>query len=262
MDVWGVGVILFTLLLGNTPWDEPTINSPEFCRYESGTVFTEQPWQRLSTLVLGLIRGMLTVDPTHRMTLDDVQAHPWVMRSSQLTSQSVIKLAEKLTEPLRTTGDLDLANPILQTNLAQGEDEPVSSTDCRSQFTQSLMLFSQTQSGSRYTPHLTRFYTSIGPSLLFDMILETLVVFNVQCKATSSSIGGSATEYRLRIGGHDRRQMIFKGWVIIEKFIYKDSQVEGSFVVMKRDEGNPISWRQLWKAVVESETVGPHVLRK
>jgi len=73
------------------------------------------------------------------------------------------------------------------------------------------------------------------------MILETLVVFNVQCKATSSSIGGSATEYRLRIGGHDRRQMIFKGWVIIEKFIYKDSQVEGSFVVMKRDEVSKIT---------------------
>lgn len=72
MDVWGVGVILFTLLLGSelikatehkrsslltvidTPWDEPTINSPEFCRYVSGTVFTEHPWQRLSTLVLGI----------------------------------------------------------------------------------------------------------------------------------------------------------------------------------------------------------------
>ena len=111
------------------------------------------------------------------------------------------------------------------------------------------------------------------------MIFETLLVLNVQCKATPNSNDGSSTEYRLRIGGHDKRQMIFKGWVIIEKFVYKD-HAEGSFVVMKRDEvsempvfyaqenlsslfqGNPISWRQLWKAIIESETVGPHVLRK
>jgi len=67
------------------------------------------------------------------------------------------------------------------------------------------------------------------------MIFETLLVLNVQCKATSNSNDGSTTEYRLRIGGHDKRQMIFKGWVVIEKFIYKD-HAEGSFVVMKRDE--------------------------
>jgi len=111
------------------------------------------------------------------------------------------------------------------------------------------------------------------------MIFETLLVLNVQCKATPNSNDGPTTEYRLRIGGHDKRQMIFKGWVVIEKFVYKD-HAEGSFVVMKRDEvskmavfyvqenlfslfqGNPISWRQLWKAIIESETVGPHVLRK
>ena len=111
------------------------------------------------------------------------------------------------------------------------------------------------------------------------MIFETLLVLNVQCKATPNLNDGPTTEYRLRIGGHDKRQMIFKGWVVIEKFVYKD-HAEGSFVVMKRDEvskmavfyvqenlfslfqGNPISWRQLWKAIIESETVGPHVLRK
>jgi len=67
------------------------------------------------------------------------------------------------------------------------------------------------------------------------MIFETLLVLNVQCKATPGSNDGLTSEYRLRIGGHDKRQMIFKGWVVIEKFVYKD-HAEGSFVVMKRDE--------------------------
>ncbi|KAF5347594.1 hypothetical protein D9756_010702 [Leucocoprinus leucothites] len=257
VDVWGIGVILFTMLLGNTPWDEPTVHSPEFCRYVSGTIFSEQPWRRLGDTALSLIRGMLTINPMERMTLNDIYAHPWIMR------HSVATLAERLTESLRKNGDLELANPALRSNVDEDGDEMMASEGYRSQFTQSLMLFSQTQSGSRYTPHLTRFYTSIGPSLLFNMIFETLVGFNVQCKAASSPSDEPVIEpYRLRIGGHDKRRMTFKGWVIVEKFIYRDRQVEGSFVVMKRDEGNPISWRQLWKALIESETVSPHVLRK
>ena len=61
-----------------------------------------------------------------------------------------------------------------------------------SQFTQSLMLFvcgyvffsptlpltdtkSQTQSGTRYTPHLTRFYASIPPEPLFELIHQAFL---------------------------------------------------------------------------------------
>jgi serine/threonine-protein kinase Chk1 len=74
---------------------------------------------------------MLTIDPAKRMTLNDVHAHTWVMRQvffnsshllpslplhrpSQLASRGVVELAEKLTESLRQTGDLELANPVLK----------------------------------------------------------------------------------------------------------------------------------------------------
>ncbi|KAF9445891.1 CAMK/CAMKL/CHK1 protein kinase [Macrolepiota fuliginosa MF-IS2] len=259
IDVWGIGVILFTLLLGNTPWDEPTIHSPEFCKYASGSIFSEQPWFRLSTSALSLIRGMLTIDPNKRMTLNSIQADPWVMRPSQLASQSVVTLADKLTESLRKAGDLELANPNIQRDVDGDGDEIMASEGYRSQFTQSLLLFSQTQSGSRYTPHLTRFYASLGPSLLFNIIHETLVSLNVQCKVAPVR---DNEPHKLRIGGHDKRRMAFKGWVYVEKFVYRDRNIEGSFVLMTRDEGNPISWRQLWKALIESEAVSPHVLRK
>lgn len=69
------------------------------------------------------------------------------------------------------------------------------------------------------------------------MISETLITFNVQCKAASSPSDQPTNEpYRLRIGGHDKRRVAFKGWVTVEKFIYRDRGVEGSYVVMKRDE--------------------------
>lgn len=66
--------------------------------------------------------------------------------------------------------------------------------------------------------------------------------------------------HRIRLGGWDNRQQLFKGWVEVEQFTYRGA--EGSFCIMRRDEGNPISWRKLWRAVIESQLVEPHVLKK
>ncbi|KAF8883805.1 kinase-like domain-containing protein [Infundibulicybe gibba] len=253
IDVWGMGVILYTLLAGNTPWDEPTIHSPEFVRYVSGQIFKEVPWNRLGDHALSLIRGMLTVNPANRMTLSDVFEHPWCTRPSQLAKQGPIALADRLTESLRANGDMALATPQLEEK--KDEDEIMLSATHNSQFTQSLMLFSQTQSGNRYTPHLTRFYASLAPPLLTDLIHESLQELKVKCKNASTD-----STWRLRIGGYDRRKVLFKGWVDVEPFSYRGQS--GSFCVMQRDEGNPISWRQLWKALINSSLVDPHVLRK
>ncbi|PPQ83836.1 hypothetical protein CVT25_000895 [Psilocybe cyanescens] len=266
IDVWGVGVILFTLLAGNTPWDEPTLSSPEFCRYVSGEIFAEDPWRRIPFEPMSLIKGMLTVDPARRMTLDEVFQHPWCMRPSQLAATgNPAELAQRLTQPLRDNGDLGLAAPNFDAKMDDGMDvDEVMLSAAQSQFTQSLMLFSQTQAGARYTPHLTRFYSSLGPSLLVKLIQEFLEHPDVKCKTKLGSLPSinerGVEVYKMRIGGWDARKQVFKGWVDVEKFSYRGA--EGSFCVMRRDEGNPISWRQLWKAVIKSPLVEPHVLRK
>ncbi|TFK38828.1 CAMK/CAMKL/CHK1 protein kinase [Crucibulum laeve] len=262
IDVWGIGVILFTLLAGNTPWDEPTVSSPEFCRYVSGSIFGEAPWNRIGSDALSLIRGMLTVDPNNRMTLADVFQHPWCMRPSRLAKEGIMALADKLTESLRANGDMGLAAPDLtqSDNESDSDGDQIMLSAHQSQFTQSLMLFSQTQSGSRYTPHLTRFYANLGPSLLMSLIHESLEGLNVKCKMAPVREDAKDGPFRLRVGGFDQRKVLFKGWVEVEKFTYRGS--EGSFCVMQRDEGSPISWRQLWKALIKSPAVEPHVLRK
>ncbi|KIM47281.1 hypothetical protein M413DRAFT_23502 [Hebeloma cylindrosporum] len=262
IDVWGVGVILFTLLVGNTPWDEPTMSSPEFCGYANGSIFSEEPWNRIPAEPLSLIRGLLTVDPANRMTLNDAFQHPWCMRPSQLAEGNPLELAERLSQSLRDNGDLDLAAPTLNdSNMDGDEDQIMLSATHQSQFTQSLMLFSQTQSGARYTPHLTRFYTSLGPSLIITLIKEALENEKVKCKDAPVIKNDRGVElHKLRIGGWDMRKQMFKGWVDVEPFSYRG--VEGSFCVMRRDEGNPISWRQLWKVLISAPLVEPHVLRK
>jgi len=69
------------------------------------------------------------------------------------------------------------------------------------------------------------------------LIHESLLSFNVKCRVSdpvSQVTDKSDAQLRLRVGGMDRRKVRFKGWVTVENFVYGD--VEGSFVVMQRDE--------------------------
>lgn len=80
-DVWSCGIVLFVLLVGNTPWDEPTLRSDEYKEYiETGGHTTDELWQNLPTEIVSLLRGMLKVDPAERFTLDEVRRHPWATR--------------------------------------------------------------------------------------------------------------------------------------------------------------------------------------
>lgn len=71
---------------------------------------------------------MLAVDPSRRMTLAEVSAHPWMARyapffcstlyadtlsnrQSQIPRKGLSALAEQLTESLRASGDLAIATP-------------------------------------------------------------------------------------------------------------------------------------------------------
>ncbi|KAJ7477608.1 kinase-like domain-containing protein [Mycena latifolia] len=211
IDVWGVGVILYTLLAGNTPWDEPTQHS--------------EPWNRFSDAALSLLQGLLTIDPRERFTLEDAFQHPWCMRPSQLAQQGSASLAQALTESLRTTGDLDLASPNFnqRSESTDDEDEPMLSAAHNKQFTQTLMLFSKTQSGTRYTPHLTH--------QLIPLVQSGLSSLGVTCREAPPS----SSALRLRIGGQDTRKETFRGWVNVELFEYHGSH--GSFCVMQKDSG-------------------------
>jgi len=70
-DVWSCGIVLCVLLVGNTPWDEPTLRSDEFKEYvETEGHTTDELWQNLPPEIVSLLRGMLKVDPAERFTLD------------------------------------------------------------------------------------------------------------------------------------------------------------------------------------------------
>ncbi|KAI0051546.1 Pkinase-domain-containing protein [Auriscalpium vulgare] len=257
VDVWGIGVILFTLLLGNTPWDEPTARSPEFKRYVSGQIYGDDPWTRLGDNVLSLILALLTIDPHKRMTLPEAFQHPWVYRQSQMANKGPVALAESLTQSLRESGDMAMLDPSqgVQTD-ADGDEMMMSATH---QFTQSLLLFSQTQHGTKYTPAMTRFYASIPPAALLSVIEPAFASLGAQTKRPDQVQEEGHAKCFVR--ALDGRKQVLKGWIEVQPFEGWGS-VDNSFCIMRRIEGDPIQWRKLWRAMIETPFVAPYAIRR
>ncbi|KAG8907578.1 Chk1 protein kinase [Tulasnella sp. 403] len=272
VDIWGCGVILFCLLVGNTPWDEPTDASPEYVEFINGTIFQSSPWNRISApaLVDFLLR-LLTANPSKRITLAEIPNDPWFAQNNTLLRADEVVWANALSNPLQESGYLDVVNPPPSSRPEESDDMDVDNDNRMltntniSQFTQSLMLFSQTQGGTRYTPELTRFYTRDGcdPETFINTAVPVFQQqFSFKCRSPDVTLydsGDKAGQIRrisMKIAGEDARKMPLRGYVDVEPYN------GGSFVVMRREAGDPLAWKRLWRSLGSSGPISPNVLRK
>jgi serine/threonine-protein kinase Chk1 len=107
VDIWSCGVVLFVLLVGNTPWDEPTQQSweyVEYCRLNGRS--SDSLWERLPSAALSLLRGMMCVDMKTRFTFEQIRRHPWFTRPNPLLTadgkmSDPLSLAAQMLENLR-----------------------------------------------------------------------------------------------------------------------------------------------------------------
>ncbi len=72
-DVWSSGVVLFALVTGGLPFDHD--NTQQLLRKVCEGKFQIPAW--VTPSAADLIRQMLTLDPTKRITTDEIQRHPW-----------------------------------------------------------------------------------------------------------------------------------------------------------------------------------------
>lgn len=117
VDIWSCGVILFVLLVGNTPWEEPSDTKWEWREYiRTHGRSTDELWERVPPEALSLLRGMMNIEMDKRFSFTQIRQHPWYTRHNPLLTSD-----GKVLDPLQLATQM-LAN--LRIDLTQ---EPTAS---------------------------------------------------------------------------------------------------------------------------------------
>jgi serine/threonine protein kinase len=78
VDVWTVGTILFCMLSGNRSYETPHKSDAQFYWMTHGLTTLLNDWGvDLSNDAIDLLQGMLKLNPRDRLTIQEIENHPW-----------------------------------------------------------------------------------------------------------------------------------------------------------------------------------------
>lgn len=80
VDVWSLGIIYYAMVFHSVPWEEATMNDPQFAVYARCGQDAFEPFQRLPKYTRDLLKGMLQVDPAKRISIEEVQSNSWIRK--------------------------------------------------------------------------------------------------------------------------------------------------------------------------------------